>query len=108
MTDDESGALHDAAIQGDTSRLLGLLDAGAEVDTRYAGGTALMAAATFGRAATVKILLTRGAEVDAVDDTQSTALMWAIRYGLQVPEPDGGLSGIRLLLIERLKSAGAH
>jgi ankyrin repeat protein len=98
MTDENPGSLHDAAIQGNTSQLSALLGVGVDVDELYAGGTALMAAATGGRAATVQILLKSGASADAVDDTQSTALMWAIRYGLQRPEPDGGLSVLRLLL----------
>ena len=90
--------LHEAAIKGDTPRLLSLLASGTDVNGMYAGGTALLAAATYGRAATVKTLLAQGAEVDAVDDTESTALMWTIRYGLQQLEPDGGLTVLRLLL----------
>src|SRR5262249_17566827 len=57
-----------------------LLDAGADVNGRMlSDDTALMMAARTGNLATMKVLLDRGADVNAKEATRgTTALMWAV------------------------------
>jgi len=96
----------------DVAALKGLLDAGADPDSRGEGGrTALMAAAWARNAAAVKLLLERGAEVGARDPRGRTALTWAIQ-GLPKPARQDSEEGrARVLAIVRLllgKGAGAR
>jgi ankyrin repeat protein len=95
---DEIEQFFNAASKGDLPALTSLLKNGIDVNARFAGGIALMAAATTGSAAAVRLLLKHGADVAARDETESTALHWAALYGLQMPEPGGGLSVIRALI----------
>jgi ankyrin repeat protein len=72
-----------------------LLDAGANVEaaaSQYpnAGATALMEAAAHNQTGAMKLLLTKGANIEATDDQKWTALMWAA---------DEGQSDAALLLI---------
>jgi len=75
---DSSGsfALHNAAIGGDADMVAMMLDHGAEIDARDAesGATALMLAASLGRAAAVRLLLQRGANAKLADKAGHTAL----------------------------------
>ena len=59
-----------------------LLAAGADPDTRQAGGqTALMAAARSGSLKAVEALYERGADLDAREDRGQTAMMLAAAHG---------------------------
>ena len=63
---------------GDTQGAEGLLRSGVDPDTRDASGsTALMYAAAFAPEATMQLLLTAGANVNAANQNGATALMWA-------------------------------
>jgi ankyrin repeat protein len=73
---DGTTALHEAALNGDTARVLELLDSGADVDApieslanRSAewGGTPLHVAAAAGQAETARLLLDRGADANRAD-----------------------------------------
>ncbi|MHC4711393.1 MAG: ankyrin repeat domain-containing protein, partial [Planctomycetota bacterium] len=73
---DGTTALHQAALDGDTARVLELLESGADVNTpieslenRSAewGGTPLHVAAAAGQAETARLLLDRGADVNRAD-----------------------------------------
>jgi len=60
----------------------GLIDAGADVDKGDAEGfRPLMCAAVEGRTEIIKLLLRRGAKVNAVDEYGHTALSWAVTKG---------------------------
>ena len=83
-TADEHGfvPLHKAAWAGDADLAARLLDLGARVDARDAGGnTALHFAAFRGRMAVVRLLLGRGADVDARDGGGRTALFASVFDG---------------------------
>ncbi|KAA0145734.1 hypothetical protein FNF28_07816 [Cafeteria roenbergensis] len=73
-------ALADASDSGNTAEVSRLLDAGAPVNgmwpTAY-GKTPLIRASSNGHVGIVRMLLDRGASVDATDDHGRTALMWA-------------------------------
>ncbi len=79
-----------------------LLDMGAPVVARNSSGeTALHIAAYEGRTATVKLLLERGAEIDALDDVfNSTPLAFATVGSGEQPNPDGDWPGTVLVLLE--------
>ncbi|MHC4764818.1 MAG: ankyrin repeat domain-containing protein [Planctomycetota bacterium] len=75
--------LHQAAANGDTVRVIELLDSGAEIDASIAsleersaewGGTPLHAAAAAGQPETVRLLLDRGAAVNRADSRGVTPL----------------------------------
>lgn len=68
---------------GDTKNLTCLLDNGANVNTinDKTGSTALMVAARAGNANAVRLLIERGADVNAVDKEGGTALKNAARIG---------------------------
>jgi ankyrin repeat protein len=69
----------EAAVTGDVALLRILVDAGADVESPNADGqTALMVVARTGRVEAAKLLLARGANVNAVERWRGqTALMWA-------------------------------
>ena len=81
LTDAERGdAIVLAADRGDTATVELMLDLGFPAGTRGGdnGGTALHAAAYAGSAETVRLLLARGADIEARDTTwDSTPLDWA-------------------------------
>ena len=63
-----------------------LLDAGADVEADaheypYAGVTALMEAAAHGSTDVMKLLLAKGANIEAADAQKWTALLWAADKG---------------------------
>jgi ankyrin repeat protein len=70
-----------AAIRaGDTAAVAALLQGGADVNMkdRRGGATPLMNAAAFGSIDTMRLLLEKGAEVNARSAGNATALMWAV------------------------------
>lgn len=83
-TADEHGfvPLHKAAWAGDAELAARLLDLGARVDSRDAGGNSPLHLASFrGHMAVVRLLLARGADVDARDGTGRTALFASVFDG---------------------------
>jgi ankyrin repeat protein len=69
-----------AAIRaGDTAAVAALLQGGADVNMkdRRGGATPLMNAAAFGSVETIRLLLDKGADVNARSASNATALMWA-------------------------------
>ena len=84
--------LADAAAEGDTAKLVLLLNKGARIEAEDdEGRTALMYAARSGKAASVKLLLDKGANIDARNDKDGcTALNEAV-FG-------GDTKTVRLLL----------
>jgi ankyrin repeat protein len=105
LTDAERGdAIVLAAERGDTATVELMLDLGFPADTGGGdnGGTALHAAAYVGSPETVRLLLARGADIEARDTTwDSTPLDWAkVGSGQRQrsnPRPDWGAT-VRLLL----------
>ncbi|HEY1316681.1 MAG TPA: ankyrin repeat domain-containing protein [Gaiella sp.] len=79
LTDEERAAIFRAAEAGDTAAVALMLDLGFPLETQGDdGGTPLHAAAYNGSADTARLLLDRGADVDARDTTwNSTPLVWA-------------------------------
>src|SRR3990167_472016 len=59
------------------------------------GNTALIEAASFGRTDTAKLLLDRGADINAINDYGGTALISAARFW---PRSDGNTDTVKLLL----------
>ena len=81
LTEAEHGAIVHAAETGNTAAVALMLDLGFPAGARGGddGGTALHAAAYAGSAETVRLLLDRGAAIEARDTTwDSTPLDWAI------------------------------
>ena len=92
---DVNSELLEAAKNGQTERVRGLLDAGADVDTQNDDGfTALKWAVVRGHTGTVQALLDAGADVDIRDKRGQTPLMIAAEEG-------------QTRVIELLKAAGA-
>jgi ankyrin repeat protein len=74
--------LHSGAAAHDTAIIRMLLDHGADVNARQAGGwTALHAAAMFGDAPLAELLLSSGAMADLPNDQGKTALDLAVEKG---------------------------
>jgi len=74
----QGASLHEAALNGDLSRISLLLDGGCNPDTLDGGGrTALMYAAFNGHTTVLKKLIQRGASVNTFDVYGRTALMMA-------------------------------
>jgi hypothetical protein len=74
--------LHSAAAARDSATIMMLLDHGAEVNARQAGGwTPLHAAAMFGALPLVELFLSRGARADVANDQGKTALDLAAEKG---------------------------
>ena len=83
---DAQAQLWDAAIAGDTVAIVKALDAGAQVDsvdfrTNRNGRRALNWAAWNNRPAAIRVLLARGATIDATNRTGFTALHHAAEAG---------------------------
>ena len=74
------------------------------LDERIGGLTPLMLFAVSGRAEPVKFLIDKGAEVDAKDESGSTALIYAI-IGSASSDPD--LGGEHLSIVKKLLDNGA-
>ncbi len=97
---DRSGRspIHWGAISGSSKVVELLLDSGVAIElpslTQPGGGTPLILAAANGRTETVKLLLSRGAKVNARAADGRTALIWAARHG----NPD---------IVRHLMAAGA-
>jgi cytohesin len=86
---DGSTPLHEAALDGDTDRALGLLEAGADVEVAVEsledrsaewGSTPLHVAAAAGRAEMLRLLLDRGAAVNRANIRGATPLHKAIAH----------------------------
>jgi len=76
---DAGQALRQAAENGDTARLLALLEQRVSVDARDAGGrSALLLAVQSGRRDAVELLLAHGADPNAADDQGMTPLRAAV------------------------------
>jgi ankyrin repeat protein len=85
-----------AAGNGNAASVQALLDAGIDAKVRYANDvTALMWAAAYGKLDSVKLLIARGADVDAKDNRGKTALTIAIE------EKQGAV-------VDALRAAGAR
>lgn len=82
--------LYEAAFAGDERLTQALLDKGADVKKKWSLGTPLHGAANSGEAGLVRLLLARGAEIDANDGYQGTPLAQAAA--------EGHVAVIRLLL----------
>ncbi|XWX01443.1 hypothetical protein V2A60_009471 [Cordyceps javanica] len=78
---DDDSPLADAANSGHEAIVKLLLAAGASVNCRSGGRTALICAARSGQVGVVKLLLEEGAQVNQVDDSGQTALISAISNG---------------------------
>ena len=79
---EESGALLDAAKNGDTSSVCSLVKSGIDIEARRAdGSTALMVAATHGHSKTASEIVRLGAKVEAQNKAGSTALLLAAKKG---------------------------
>src|SRR5262249_59273446 len=73
--------IHAVAGSGDAEALRRLLDSGVEVDFRdQTKATPLMIASAAGKLASVKVLVERGADVDAADRDGETALHFVARH----------------------------
>lgn len=79
---DDSAALHEAVVDGESARVLHLLERGADPDVRGPDGTpVLLTAALNGRADIVASLLSSGAEANVQDADGYTPLMAAAERG---------------------------
>jgi ankyrin repeat protein len=90
LTDDERGAIVRAAETGKTAAVALMLDLGFPVETRGGDGASpLHVAAYAGSANTVRLLLDRGADIEARDTTwSSTPLDWAAVGSGEQPKND--------------------
>jgi ankyrin repeat protein len=70
-----------AARFADTRRLKMILDAGADINWKYKGRTALMEASEWNMAGNVKFLLEKGADANTVDNTGKSAMDLAAKKG---------------------------
>ncbi|QOF75571.1 ankyrin repeat domain-containing protein (plasmid) [Aminobacter sp. SR38] len=73
-----AAALHDAAMKGDVAGIAAAMDAGAGVDNIDGGATPLYLAVRGGHMAAAKLLLERGADVNAAPTPLGPALMPAL------------------------------
>jgi ankyrin repeat protein len=111
LTGDERAAIVLAAEAGDTAAVELMLDLGFAAETRGDdGGTALHAAAYNGSAATVRLLLERGADLEARDTTwNSTPLEWAAVGSGERPRTNAAAAWpetVRMLLERGASAAG--
>src|SRR5689334_11574492 len=84
--------MYAAVRAGDTAAVAALLQSGADVNMkdRRGGATPLMNAAAFGSIETMRLLIEKGADVNARSAGNATALMWAAT----------DLAKVRLLLVK--------
>jgi ankyrin repeat protein len=103
----QGAALAHVAETGNATGLAGMLDLGFPVEARGEdGGTALHAAAYAGSAEVVDLLLSRGADLEALDTSwNSTPLDWAIVGSGFHPDANPGADWVRT--VDRLIRAGA-
>jgi ankyrin repeat protein len=75
--------LHKAAMAGDTSAIVALIEGGTDVnaDDRGDGVTALHEAAGNGHTETCAVLIDYGARIEAKDFVDNTPLRWAVLNG---------------------------
>jgi ankyrin repeat protein len=107
LTDDERAAIVRAAEQGNSAAVALMLDLGFSLETRGDGGaTALHVAAHSGSADSVRLLLNRGADVEAHDTNwNSSPLDWAAVGSGEQPENDPAANWVETVRI--LLAAGA-
>ncbi len=104
MTDaQKAAALVAASINGATAVVEFLLDRGVHIDAQANGFSGVNAAATSGRAETVRLFLSRSASLEIKARTGGTALDGALWGALNTPE-----QGDYVTVIESLLAAGAH
>jgi ankyrin repeat protein len=74
--------LHEAAMNGDTEKIIMILDANPHFVNRRnkEGRTALTIAACMGYEEVAELLLTRGADVNTTDDKGRSPLLWAAGF----------------------------
>ena len=100
MATDEEERLVDAADRGDVEQVRQLLDAGVDVNARNnMGNTALREAVRSRHVAVVKLLVERGADVNAVCDG-GAVLAWATYALSHVPEDFLSALAVVKLLVE--------
>jgi len=81
---DSERALIDAAAEGDTRKVEGLLNRGVDIEANARDDwTSLTIAAREGHYETVKLLLNKGAKVNAKEGGGHTPLFWAKKYNHQ-------------------------
>lgn len=102
FSDDDRAALVDLAAKSGTVPVRLLLDLGVPVSVRnHQGETALHTAAYEGRAETVKLLIDRGAELDACDaNFEATPLAFATVGSGERPNHDGDWAATVRVLLE--------
>jgi ankyrin repeat protein len=84
-------AWFDAASRGDVPQLQRLVAAGILIDRRDAAGrTALLVATHANRIDAARLLIERGADVNAKDDIQDSPYLYAGRGAAADPAPDAG------------------
>jgi len=99
----KAAALVAASINGATAVVEFLLDRGVHVDAQANGFSGVNAAATSGRAETVRLFLSRSASLEIKNEYGGTALDGALWGALNTPE-----RGDYVAVIESLLAAGAH
>lgn len=112
LTEAERSAIETAAARGDAEAVRLMLDLGFPAGTRVGddGATALHSAAYSGSPGTVRVLLDRGADLEARDTTwDSTPLVWAMvgsgERPRHNPRPDW-TGTVRILLAAGASTAG--
>jgi ankyrin repeat protein len=112
LTEAERGAIETAAARGDAEAVRLMLDLGFPAGNRVGddGATALHSAAYSGSPGTVRVLLDRGADIEARDTTwDSTPLVWAMvgsgERPRRNPRPDWAAT-VRVLLAAGASTTG--
>jgi ankyrin repeat protein len=107
LTDDERSAVVRAAEQGNTAAVALMLDLGFPLETRGdGGGTALHAASYSGSADVIRLLLERGADIEARDAIwDSPPLVWAAVGSSEQPPSDPAANWVET--VRALLAAGA-
>jgi ankyrin repeat protein len=82
-------ALHNASFSNDVDIINALLDKGANIEAYNIDGTPLIWAANRGSLEAVKVLVNRGANVNATRKSGQTGLSLASRYAKRKPFKDG-------------------
>lgn len=107
LTGDERAAIVRAAEHGNTTSVELMLDLGIPLETRGdGGGTALHAAAYSGSADVIRLLLERGADIEAHDTMwNSSPLVWAAVGSGEQPHTDPAADWVET--VRTLLAAGA-